>query len=345
MSGYEKNAFYIQMKKKNSLKPFFSIIIPVYNVEPYLEMSIKSVLAQDFDSYEIILVDDGSTDSSSEICDKYAAGSAHISVIHKENGGLSDARNQGTKKAGGKYIIYLDADDFFGDRHFLARAFQLIVNARKIPDIVVFGYCKYFSRGKKTVIRMPVKNTYAEGTITDVCKKGCFIISAWGKIINRNLIEEHQIYFRKGLLSEDMEWCAKILTAGSHALVWNAAPYAYRQRKGSISASVTVKHLDDLEYNMEQCIMLGHSCIGERLAAFRTYMAMNVSMYMIILSGMDKNLWKKRIAKIHRWIKFLPYGVRKREQLIKISVSLAGIPGTLHLLRILGKVEHIRRKE
>jgi len=92
--------------------PSISVIIPVYNVEKYLEKCILSVMNQSFRDLEIILVDDGSSDSSGDICDNYAKKDTRIKVIHKENGGLSDARNTGTSQATGKYLIYIDSDDY-----------------------------------------------------------------------------------------------------------------------------------------------------------------------------------------------------------------------------------------
>ena len=92
--------------------PFFSVILPIYNVEPFLEECIHSVLDQEFTDYELILVDDGSTDACPEICDRYAAEYAHIRTVHKENGGLSSARNAGLEVAKGQYIWWVDSDDW-----------------------------------------------------------------------------------------------------------------------------------------------------------------------------------------------------------------------------------------
>lgn len=97
----------------------FSIIIPVYKVERYLREAVGSVLAQTYDDYEIILVDDGSPDTCPKICDDLAENNTRIKVIHKPNGGLSDARNAGTEVAIGDYIIYLDSDDQWVDRQGL----------------------------------------------------------------------------------------------------------------------------------------------------------------------------------------------------------------------------------
>jgi len=90
----------------------FSIIVPVYNVEDYIHECVNSILAQSFDSYEILLINDGSTDKSASICDQFALSHRNVIVIHKKNGGLSDARNVGIKNAKGEYIIFIDSDDY-----------------------------------------------------------------------------------------------------------------------------------------------------------------------------------------------------------------------------------------
>ena len=92
-------------------KPLLSIIVPVYNVEKYIERCIKSILNQSFTNFELILVDDGSPDNCGKICDEYKKKDSRIKVIHKKNGGLSDARNAGLNIATGKYIGFVDSDD------------------------------------------------------------------------------------------------------------------------------------------------------------------------------------------------------------------------------------------
>ena len=116
--------------------PEVSIIIPVYNMEDYLERCMDSVLAQSFTDYEVLLVDDGSTDSSGSICDGYAAGDGRIHVIHKENGGLSDARNAGLDRACGRYVFFLDSDD----RILPEMLEKTVQEIRKGADMVFFRY-------------------------------------------------------------------------------------------------------------------------------------------------------------------------------------------------------------
>ena len=126
------------MKKK------ISIIIPVYNVENYLRQCIESILEQEYEEKEIILVDDGSTDNSGSICDEYADKYENVLVIHKENGGLSDARNVGLAKAAGEYVLFVDSDDFV-EENSLSPIVE-IVNANPV-DVVLLEAQKYYADG------------------------------------------------------------------------------------------------------------------------------------------------------------------------------------------------------
>ena len=125
--------------------PLVSIIVPVYNVEEYLEECVNSIISQTYTNIEIILVDDGSTDNSGELCDKYSLRDNRIEVIHKVNGGISDARNVGAKSAKGKYIYFIDSDDYI-----VSEAIDELVSValRDNSDIVFFD-AKCFEEGEK----------------------------------------------------------------------------------------------------------------------------------------------------------------------------------------------------
>lgn len=119
------------------MNPLISIIIPVYKVEDYLEECVNSVLNQTYRNLEVILVDDGSPDNCPALCDNYARQDKRIKVIHKPNGGLSDARNEGLKNASGEYVLFLDSDDFYIDNEAIS---QLVKEVHKNPatDIVFY---------------------------------------------------------------------------------------------------------------------------------------------------------------------------------------------------------------
>lgn len=120
----------------------FSIIVPVYNVEKYLNNCIESLLNQKFDNFEIILVNDGSTDKSGLMCDNYASTNKNISVIHKDNGGLSDARNIGIANAKGEYIIFVDSDDFIEPESL--KKFNELIEKKGKPDVIITRIKKFY---------------------------------------------------------------------------------------------------------------------------------------------------------------------------------------------------------
>ena len=103
-----------------------SIIVPVYNVEPFISECINSILIQSYKNFELILVNDGSTDNSPTICEQYASKDKRIKVIHKANGGLSDARNWGLKFSSGEYVVFLDSDDYWNDCDALFSLYSLL---------------------------------------------------------------------------------------------------------------------------------------------------------------------------------------------------------------------------
>lgn len=131
--------------------PEFSIIVPIYKVEKYLEICIDSIIGQSFCNFELILVDDGSPDTCGEICDRYSSSDTRVKVVHKENGGLSSARNAGLDIATGKYVIFIDSDDFWDDASALE---HIHINLTETDaDVLVFTAKRYYeSEDKYTYI-------------------------------------------------------------------------------------------------------------------------------------------------------------------------------------------------
>ncbi len=228
----------------------FSIIIPVYNVEKYLNQCVDSVLVQDFTDYEIILVDDGSTDNSPTICDKYAEKYTQIKVIHKTNGGLSDARNFGIKKAQGDYLIFLDSDDFWVGKRILLEINDLI--KEKDPDLIITGYTLYFSEKNK---KLSIDFSLVKELSTDFVKDSYYLVSnniyeflACNKIVKRNIIINNNIFFPKGKFSEDMPWNYKLVDFIKKYSVYKNNFYYYRQnREGQITGNIKIKNVEDIK--------------------------------------------------------------------------------------------------
>lgn len=171
------------------MKELISVIIPVYNVEKYLNKSIESVIKQTYKELEIILVDDGSTDSSGKICDEFAQKDDRIKVIHKKNGGLSDARNAGISEAKGKYLGFIDSDDYI-DKNF----YEILYNVLKKynSDISICKhretYTDYEENTSKLEIKEQVFNT--EQALKELLLFGEVNNYAWNKLYKKELFNE-----------------------------------------------------------------------------------------------------------------------------------------------------------
>lgn len=227
-----------------------SIIIPVYNTSMYLKQCVDSVINQDFAQYEIILVDDGSTDSSGTICDEYSLNHDFIKVIHKENGGLSDARNTGLANALGEHILFIDSDDYISENS-LSSLYDTM-NEESDVDVIFLDAVKAFSDGTA----LPLGDNYIKDKILYKTHKEVldhlaslpkFPGSACTKLIRRKLIAENNLYFVKNQLNEDIDWTIRLFLA---AETFNYCPgycYFYRQkRQGSITNKSSSKSLESL---------------------------------------------------------------------------------------------------
>lgn len=231
----------------------FSIIIPIYKVEKYLRQCVDSVLAQSFTDYEVILIDDGSPDGCPAICDEYASLNNHIRVIHKANGGLSDARNTGLDIAEGEYVLFLDSDDWWDNPDFLQKLNDTIV--KNNADIIIFGMKKYYSNNSSIGdIRIPEACDKATRALSHAqalqkyMRSNIFVACACDKAIKKSVIDSTAQRFVMGQLSEDIEWCAKLLERDLAIDVLGEAVYVYRQQVStSITANVSIKNI--------QCIL------------------------------------------------------------------------------------------
>ena len=221
------------------MTPYFSIILPSYNVAPYLERCIRSVLEQDFHDYEMILVDDGSTDESGSICDDFAAGYDHIRVVHKANGGLSSARNAGTEIARGEYIWWVDSDDWI-EKDSLSLLHQ--VTARKKPDIVKFSHVRVTTENITVSSEVTAGEYIGRESIEQLMQRAFlktskYILSAWSHVYKRQFLKEHDLVFasEREIGSEDYLFNLQALLQANHILVLPNAIYFYEQRMGSLT--------------------------------------------------------------------------------------------------------------
>ncbi|PJM75201.1 glycosyltransferase family 2 protein [Bifidobacterium simiarum] len=223
-----------------------SIIVPVYDVEPYLDDCLESVTEQTYRNLQIILVDDGSPDSCPRICDDWAARDPRIRVVHQRNGGLSAARNTGLDVVSGRYVTFIDSDDVV-DRGMI----EALLSAMKSHgvDIAICGLLGIDECGEHTVFR----THYATGTVSGrdalldlLYGGGRLPDAAWGRIYRTELIRrERAIRFPEGLNSEDYYFNAIAYHRANAVHMDGRCLYRYRKRAGSITASGNAAHLAD----------------------------------------------------------------------------------------------------
>lgn len=210
-----------------------SIIIPVYNTEEYLDKCVESVVKQTYSDLEILLIDDGSSDSSSNMCDNWASHDNRISVIHKTNGGLSSARNEGIRHSKANYIMFIDSDDYIDDT-FVE---HLANNISDEIDIVATGLITIKSGSDH--YRLPnVDWVVCDGeTAKTLCYRGFVCgVSACGKLFKKSLF--NGILFPEGELYEDLKLIPQIMGKAHTVCFSNEWGYYYVQRKASITHSL-----------------------------------------------------------------------------------------------------------
>lgn len=256
-----------------------SVIIPVYNVKPYLRMCADSVFAQTFRNLEIIFVDDGSTDGSGEMCDALALEDERVKVIHQENGGLSAARNTGIDASSGSFLYFLDSDDAISPV-VLAHLWTACVRAR--ADVAIGDFMRF------STVEVPQerKNFATESLETEEALRRMLMNQglghqAWGKLFRRELWKN--LRYPVGLLYEDYAVIYDVMLGASRVAAVTDAMYFYRMQEGSIMHSrIGEKNLTLLDTSERVTKMLSERYPSLRGAAVR----LMVVTYMRFLSDM-----------------------------------------------------------
>jgi glycosyltransferase involved in cell wall biosynthesis len=319
--------------------PLISIIIPVYNVEQYLSDCITSVLSQEYANFECILVDDGSTDGSSALCDEFACQDTRIQVIHKENGGLSDARNAGLRRAGGMYVMFMDSDDFWNGKYVLSNLVSLF-NEKTNCDFIQFNCFYYYNKRLKYKAwpQYPVSiNKYGNKSrkIIELISRGQFPMSACLKIIKREFLAKNNIHFIRGIISEDIPWFLEMIYKSNDFLFVNDYCYIYRKQvNNSISSSFSGKKYRDL-YNIivseTEKIQSGFDD-NELKNALLSFMAYEYCILMGMTYFFPPARRKEEIVKLKNYVWLFKYRLHPKVGMVKNVLKLARFRITAYLL-------------
>ena len=247
-------------KERSFMTEKITVIVPVYNVEHYLDKCLDSVIKQTYKNIEIIVVNDGSTDNSGEICQEYAQKDNRIVYIEKENGGLSDARNAGLDQMTGSYVTFVDSDDWI-EQDYVETLYQKITEYQ--ADIAIGNYYS-FDEERSVFLFHILGDSYYEKAHDNVSifenlyenqeMRSFALISAWGKLYKARLFE--QLRFDIGKLGEDGYLNKKVYLLSEKVIYLNKGLYAYRIRKGSLSRIWTEKWMHALVDAMSERITL-----------------------------------------------------------------------------------------
>lgn len=230
--------------------PFFSIIIPAFNVELYLPQCLDSVLNQTCIDYEIILIDDGSTDKTCQICDKYATIQNNIVVIHKKNAGLSEARNDGVRLAHGNYLFFLDSDDWIHNDNVLRILKEQLINEHQ-PDVLInlIATCLDGStviQNSSYLFNIELNSCSPLQIMQKILTIKNIFLGAQGFIIKRSVFIKNELWFYPNLYHEDILWFPQVFMRVKNVRTNNQEIFCYRMnRSNSITNSVSEKKIND----------------------------------------------------------------------------------------------------
>lgn len=227
------------------MNPLISVIVPIYNVEKYLARCVDSIVNQTYKNLEIILVDDGSPDRCPQMCDDYAKKDSRIKVVHKKNGGLSDARNAGIAVATGEYISFIDSDDYVSDDFFEC---LLDVMNKENSDIAECSVVKFYedNRFDEFSDDLSVKTYDTQDAMSALIAENPFHQHVWNKLYKTELVKD--IPYAVGKLNEDEFWTYRVFGRANKVARINKTMYYYFQRSSSImGVGYNIRRLDALE--------------------------------------------------------------------------------------------------
>ncbi|SHJ28832.1 glycosyltransferase family 2 protein [Pseudobutyrivibrio xylanivorans] len=308
-----------------------SVIIPVYNVEKYLERCINSILSQTYKNVEIVLVDDGSKDSSPQICDDFSLKHDNIKVIHIPNGGVSNARNLGIKEAKGEWITFVDADDYLDLSH-------LEVLNNSVESNVDLGVCDYklvSENGEVIQARVltdEFPNSFSKIQALEDMGRGTSVWGyVWNKLFKKELIISNDIWFDSDIkIWEDMLFCAEYISYCEKVFVAQNSSYNYVVREGSAVNSTSFTLISTKYTACEKFEILLDGLINKGILSENSQFSIWVKTVFAetclygIINGQfknriyDKKLIDKYLSKVKKYKKYI--NVRQRVELDALRV-------------------------
>lgn len=324
----------------------FSIIVPVYQVKKYLKRLVNSVLAQDYAAYELILVDDGSSDGSEKICDEFSAKYAQIKTIHKKNGGVSSARNEGIQRAEGNYLIFLDADDYI-DKNYLADAAAVV--EEKAPDILIYGYCLETNSGMEQLLPK-LNGDYTQESLPKdfaIFAQESSFNSVCNKVFRADIVREKQLEFPIQKIAEDGIFVCRFLQNTKNFYFVERAYYHYCQNEGSAVHKFCASRWEDENNYLKEMQKCLEYLAPEQMGIIMGIKYRNAVMFDLYnLLESDKSIYGcSNILKEHlrQNYSYIDWNIDTQERLLRLQVKMLQGQHTLELIALMRLKKKIKQ--
>lgn len=324
-------------------EPYLSIIIPVFNVEKYLPQCLDSILACLFKSYEIILVIGHSTDQSNNICQDYSCRHSQITVLTQSGNGLSNARNCGLNSANGKYVMYIDSDDYIDSNAFDKTIQQFYKCKDTYFDILISDFSLVNVNNEIYSCRRQIKNTPL--IIEDYHYLRSFLNNSgnywnvWRYLYRRQFLLENNITFKENYKSEDIDYSTNVLLRAKTCCFYHNPYYCYRVRRdGSLVNVITMQNVDNLLNILCDCIKEISNNTFPYSKILKNKLLMEYLYSLLLINDIDKNKKNEAYTKINlrkNILKQTTFG-----KLIYLIISILGIP---LVSSVLFNIRRIRR--
>lgn len=321
----------------NSKNELITVVVPIYKVEQYLNRCIDSIINQTYKKLEIILVDDGSPDKCGIICDEYEKKDKRIKVIHKKNGGLSEARNCAIEIAKGKYITFIDSDDYISKDYI-----EYLHNMMKKynTQISICSFLPFFEKVEEKKEKEKIEVLKTEKALEKLYYQEQLTTSAWGKLYKTDFFDA--IKFPKGEICEDLDTTYKLFSKSNKIAISNQKKYYYLQRPDSIiNSKFTEKRLKAIDFAKQMVIFTEQKfpklklAVRNRLfmeAIFiviqipkKNYTTEKKELFSIIKENRKLVLKDKKSKRGYRFIAFLSFfGIVPIRLLFKIKNKIGG---------------------
>ena len=326
-------------------KPKISVIIPVYNVEKWLNKCVDSILSQSYENFEVILVNDGSTDKSKDICDQYSKEDNRVKVFHNKNKGLSYSRNFGVKNSNGKYVMFVDSDDFISDINIIDKFINILETDKS--DFIYTSYCRFNDENEDEIteiLPIDINNSHIKGKsgieiLSMLIEKNNYHHAAYLKICNREFLIKNDLFFKEGIYHEDAEWSPKLFYYAKKISIYNDSYYMRRMRENSI---ITTKNEINIAKKINDRLKIAFELVEyfksiEDVDAKKIIINDFVRMYwgdiLLITNLKDANNYKSCCNTVKNTKEILKYGQASKYKIAYILIKTMGINTVLNFAK------------